>query len=126
MHAPKNVITGVSALMLCLSITPNAARAQAVAIAEISGTVSDPSGSPIPRAAVRMTETEKQTVHSTLTDASGRYVLPNLPVGPYKLGIQASGFKDYVQSGIVLQVGNNIAINVTMQVGSVSETVEVM
>ena len=121
----RNVITGLSLLFSSLVLAPNALRAQAVAVAEVSGTVSDPSGSPIPRANVRMTEVEKQTVHATVTDASGRYVLPNLPAGPYRLGVQAPGFKDYVQTGIVLQVGNTIAINVTMQVGSVSETVEV-
>ena len=50
---------------------------------------------------------------------------PNLPVGPYRLEVKASGFKDYVQSGIVLVVNNNIQINVPMQVGSISEQVEV-
>jgi hypothetical protein len=51
--------------------------------------------------------------------------LPNLPVGPYSLEVSAAGFKTYIQSGIVLQVDNNIQVNVTLQVGSVSENVEV-
>ncbi|HYL76267.1 MAG TPA: TonB-dependent receptor [Bryobacteraceae bacterium] len=106
-------------------IVPSAARAQAVSIAEASGSVTDQSGSAIPNAQVRMTEVDRQTVHSTVTDAAGRYVLPNLPVGPYRLEVQVSGFKDYVQSGIVLQVGNSVTLNVTMQVGAVSERVEV-
>ena len=72
-----------------------------------------------------MLETDKQSLHTTVTDAQGQYVLPGLPIGPYRLEVQASGFKDYLQSGIVLQVNNNVQINVTMQVGSISEKVEV-
>ncbi|HLJ14726.1 MAG TPA: carboxypeptidase-like regulatory domain-containing protein [Bryobacteraceae bacterium] len=99
--------------------------AQAVAIAEVDGVVSDSSGKVIVGAQVSITETDKQTVRNTVTDATGRYYFPNLPVGPYRLEVRAPGFKDYTQSGLVLQVGNNVQINVTMQVGSVSERVEV-
>jgi hypothetical protein len=64
-------------------------------------------------------------VHTTVTDDQGHYSLPNLPVGPYRLEVRTPGFKDYVQTGIVLVVNNNIQMNVTMQIGSVSERVEV-
>ncbi len=111
--------------VLFLLCSTSSLRAQAVAVAQVSGTVTDASGSAIPNAQVRMTETDKQTVHSTTTDATGTYVLPNLPVGPYKLEAQASGFKNYVQTGIVLQVGSSISVNIAMQVGGVSESVEV-
>jgi Carboxypeptidase regulatory-like domain len=60
-----------------------------------------------------------------VSDESG-YTLPNLPVGPYRLDVRAPGFKNYTQSGIVLQVNNNVQINVTMQIGSVSEQIEVI
>src|ERR1043166_4604243 len=114
------------ALTFALITLPHAARAQAVAVAEVSGTVSDPSGGALASAAVVATETGKQLSRSTLTDASGHYVLTNLPVGPYKLEVKATGFKNYLQSGIVLQANNNIQVNVTMQIGSVTESVEVM
>src|SRR5580700_8372520 len=100
-------------------------NAQTTAVAEVSGTVSDATGAALVGAQVTMTETDKDSVHSATTDASGRYVLPNLPVGPYRLEVKANGFKDYIQSGIVLVVNNNIQINVAMQVGSISERVEV-
>src|SRR5215470_7919834 len=100
-------------------------RAQAVAVAQIGGVVSDPAGMIIAGAQVSMTDTEKGQVHTAVTDSTGSYTLPSLPVGPYRLEVKAQGFKDYVQSGLVLQVGNNVQINVTMQVGSVSERVEV-
>ncbi len=101
------------------------AYGQAVSVAEASGVVADPSGSAIAGAQVRMTETDKQQSRAVATDQAGHYTLSNLPVGPYRLEVSAPGFKGYVQSGIELQVGNNVQINVTMQVGSVSESIEV-
>ncbi|MGH9786426.1 MAG: carboxypeptidase regulatory-like domain-containing protein, partial [Terriglobia bacterium] len=55
----------------------------------------------------------------------GSYVLANLPVGPYKFEVSAPGFSNYAQSGITLQVGNNVQINVTMQVGTIAQDVQV-
>ena len=86
--------------------------AQTTAVAEVSGIVTDASGAAVVSAQVTMTETDKGSLHSTTTDPNGQYVLPNLPVGPYRLEVKASGFKDYIQSGIVLVVNNNIQINV--------------
>jgi hypothetical protein len=100
-------------------------QAQAVAIAQVSGTVTDPSGSPLPGAQVKMIQTGTQATRATLSDNQGRYTLPNLPVGPYRLEVAANGFKAYEQSGIILQVGNNVQINVPMQLGSISEHIEV-
>jgi len=115
----------LSILILCLVALPTPARAQAVAIAQVTGTVTDATGSVVPNAQVTVTETEKQQVHSGTTDSSGRFTFPNLPVGPYSLEVKATGFKNYVQSGIVLQVGNSVEINVALQLGSMSEKVEV-
>src|SRR5215467_4985800 len=100
-------------------------RAQAVAVAQIAGVVSDPAGMVIAGAQVSVTDTEKGQVHTAVSDSTGSYTLPNLPVGPYRLEVKAQGFKNYVQSGLVLQVGNNIQVNVAMQIGSLSEKVEV-
>ena len=108
---------------LCLGLAP--AQAQVTAIAQVSGTVSDPSGAAVANAKVLMTETDKTATRTATTDASGRYVFPELPVGPYRLEVNAPGFKQYVQSGIVLVVNNNIEINVAMQVGAISEEVQV-
>jgi hypothetical protein len=98
---------------------------QAVAVAEVHGTVVDSTGARMPSAQVSMTDTDKGVTRSTVTDETGYYSLPNLPVGPYRLAVHLPGFKDYVQTGIVLVVNNNIQQNVTMQVGAVTETVEV-
>ena len=72
-----------------------------------------------------MTETDKGTVHMATMAADGRYTFNNLPAGPYRLEVQASGFKNYSQTGIILQVAENVTQNVALQVGSLTETVEV-
>src|SRR5207244_8175305 len=56
---------------------------------------------------------------------TGSYVLSNLPLGPYKLEAALTGFRTFVQTGIVLQVNSNPVINPTLEVGQVSEQVEV-
>jgi hypothetical protein len=99
--------------------------AQAVAVAEATGQVLDPTGSAVASAAVRMIEVVRGVPHETKTDAEGRYTLPNLPVGEYRLEASAQGFKTFVQNGIELQVNNHVQLNVSLSVGAVSETVEV-
>lgn len=104
---------------------PPAMRAQEVAVSQVGGRVTDPSGAAIPNATVKMTEVDKQVAHQTVSDVNGNYQLPNLPAGPYTLEVDAQGFKTFRQSGIVLQVASNVTVPVSMQVGSLSETVEV-
>ena len=113
----------VAALVVFL-FTP-CVNAQAVAVASLSGRVADVSSAVIAGAEVRATQTETHLTRSTNTDPQGNYSLSNLPVGPYVLEVKADGFKTYVQSGIVLQVGNNVEMNVTMQIGAVTDSIEV-
>src|SRR6476620_5330595 len=86
----------LQALALIVIAHPSPAWGQAVAVAEVSGTISDPSGLALPAAQVIMTEIDKQLTRTTVTDATGHYVLTNLPVGPYKLEVKASGFKNFL------------------------------
>ena len=59
------------------------------------------------------------------TGADGRYVLPNLPIGPYRMEVSKQGFATYVQTGIELQVATNPTVDVTLKLGAVSEQVQV-
>ena len=93
--------------------------------AQLSGTVKDPSGAVLPGVEVSVTQTATGAKRTTVTDETGNYVLPNLPIRPYMLEASLPGFKTYVQSGIVLQVGTNPQINVVLQIGQVAEQVEV-
>jgi hypothetical protein len=110
---------------LLLTISADTVAAQAVASAQISGIVRDSSGGALPGADVTVTKTDTGLVRSAVTAADGGYVLPNLPVGPYQLKVSLQGFNTYVQDGIVLQVNTNPQVNVTLDVGAVSEQVTV-
>jgi len=99
--------------------------AQAVAGSQVSGVVKDSSGGVLPGVEVTITKTDTGTVRTVFTGADGAYVIPNLPVGPYKLKAVLQGFNTYVQEGIVLQVNTNPTIDVALAVGSVGEQVTV-
>jgi hypothetical protein len=110
-------------LLLFLLIAPATLFGQSTA--QISGIVTDQSGAILPGVELTATQTETGLVRTVVTNETGAYVLPNLPVGPYRLEAGLPGFRRYVRTGIVLQVGNNTVINVLLEVGQVSETVEV-
>ena len=95
------------------------------ATAQISGTVKDPSGAVLPGVEVRATQIETGISRATVTNETGSYVLPNLVTGPYKLEAALPGFRSFVQTGIVLQVNASPVINPVLEIGQVSEQVEV-
>ena len=85
----------------------------------------DSKGSVVPGAQVVVTNTDTNIVHRAQTKDDGSYEVPLLPVGTYKLEVQKEGFEKYIQSGIVLQLNTNPTVNITLQIGSVMQTVEV-
>ncbi|HEY6343108.1 MAG TPA: TonB-dependent receptor [Bryobacteraceae bacterium] len=99
--------------------------AQAVSTAQVNGTVRDASGAAVPGAGIRVTQTGTGQVRTANSGADGSYVLPNLPVGPYLLEVSKSGFAKYVQTGIVLEVGGNPTIDVSLKIGQTTEQVVV-
>src|ERR1700676_3748917 len=92
---------------------------------QINGTIHDSSGLAVPGAAVKVTQTATGAVRTATSGSDGDYVLHHLPIGPYLLEVTNDGFSKYVQSGIVLQVDTNPTVEVSLQVGSVSEQVTV-
>src|SRR5579871_1317837 len=116
------MMRGVPIFVCGLLLTCAAAWAQT---AEINGVVKDSSGLAIPAAAVKATQTATGVVRTTTTGADGSYLLPNLPVGPYLIEVTKDGFNKYAQTGIVLQVDTNPTVDVSLQVGAVSEQVTV-
>src|SRR5437867_4202120 len=93
--------------------------------AHINGSVKDQSGAVLPGVEITVTQTATGAKRTAVTNETGNYVLASLPLGPYMLEAGLPGFKAYVQTGIVLQVDANPTINVVLQVGQVSEQVEV-
>jgi hypothetical protein len=111
--------------MVCLGATMTCANVWGQASAQISGAVRDQSGAVLPGVEVMATQTETGIIRSTITNETGSYVLPNLALGPYKLEAGLPGFRSFVQTGIVLQVNSSPVVNVVLEVGQVTETVEV-
>jgi hypothetical protein len=117
----RSLVSMAMALVLLARI----GHAQTVAIAQISGVVSDESGAALPGVEVQVTQTGTGATRFVVTDAHGGFVLPNLPIGPYRLEAKLQGFATYVQTGITLTVGATPVINVTLKISAVEETVTV-
>jgi hypothetical protein len=91
----------------------------------ILGTVTDQSGGLVKGARVTITNVDTGVTRTLETNDAGDYVAPSLPPGPYKLVVEATGFKKIERGGIRLEVAKDIRLDLTMQPGSVSETVTV-
>ncbi len=116
--------------LLCLfTVFPGsapAAFAQAQAAnGNIEGTVRDTSGAVLPGVTVTVTNTDTGTARAVLTNETGAYRAPLLPLGTYKVTAELQGFKTYEQKGIQLSAGQSAVIDVSMSVGGVSEVVSV-
>ena len=96
-----------------------------VAGARISGTVTDRTGAVIADAQVIIKNTSNDFVRELATNRSGFYSAPNLSLGPYAVTSSAKGFKSAVRSGLILTVGADVEVNLTMAVGSASESIQV-
>src|SRR5438876_12000482 len=116
----KATIVVTVCFLLCATAWP-----QAVTVAQINGSVKDQSEALLPGVEIKVTQTETGYTRTVVTDETGRYTIPNLPVGPYRLEASLPGFRTYVQTGIVLQVNSNPTIPVVLGVGQVTETVQV-
>ena len=79
----------------------------------------------LPGVTVTATQSDTGFARAVVTDETGGYVMPNLPTGPYRLEVALQGFRTYVQTGIVLQVGGTPTINAVLAVGNLEETVSV-
>ena len=115
------------ACLLCLCLPflfVGPAHAQ-VYTGSISGVVQDPSGGVVPNAPVVVTDVDKGLKYATTTDSSGHYVLRALPPSTYSVRVEATGFRPEVQNGIVIAVNQNLTLNVSLQVGTTRDVVEV-
>jgi hypothetical protein len=89
------------------------------------GSIHDPSGAPIPHAKVTATENGTGRVHTTTCDETGNYTLSLLPIGAYKLAAEVTGFKRGIQSNVILHLADNLRVHFTLELGAVTESVEV-
>ena len=91
----------------------------------ITGTVFDPQQAVIPGAAVTITLVEQGLVRNVVTNSSGIYDAKFLPVGPYTVSVEHSGFKRQVKTDLILTVGQTMRVDLKLEVGGETQTVEV-
>ncbi|HKQ92556.1 MAG TPA: TonB-dependent receptor, partial [Blastocatellia bacterium] len=115
----------ISAILLLSSVTLTAPSAAQENRATIVGTVTDPQGNALPNATIKATNTETNTTTATTSNDSGLYTLPFLPAGRYQITISANGLKTLVRDGVELRVGDRTQLDFSMEVGAVTETVNV-
>ncbi len=111
-------------LAFCIGLAP-ALHGQEVS-AGITGIVADPSGSSVAGADVEVQDLDRGVSWTTQSNETGNYALPRLPAGRYSLRVTADGFRAWVLPEIVLEVNQRARIDVDMQLGAVTETVEVV
>jgi hypothetical protein len=113
------VLTVVIGLVL-----PSRLSAQVVG-ATVSGTVVDASGAATPGVTISFKNVATGNIRNAVTNGVGFYIAPNLQAGNYELTASAAGFATQVRSGMILNVGQELLLNLTMNVGRVSESIRV-
>jgi hypothetical protein len=121
---PSRSVLGVLIFTLAVVCLGSFARAQATN-AQIGGRVIDQTGAMVPNATIVVLNVGTGLERTVSTSSLGEYVIPSLPLGTYKLTTAAAGFKNYAQSGIILENGQSARLDVTLEVGSANATVEV-
>jgi len=113
-------------LFLCLvaMLTGSPVSAQST-FGSLSGTVTDSSGSAIPDAQVVLTSLATGASQTLTTGGDGLYTFVNLNPGDYRLEVQKDGFKHYRREPVTIQVQQSFRIDPALEVGAVTQTVEV-
>jgi hypothetical protein len=119
-----SVASKLTTLLLFALVASCVARAQ-VSTGTIVGTVEDKSGGVVPNATVTITHIATGQVRETHTNEQGSFNAQFMPLGAYKVVVAAAGFQSKELTGITLQVDQTANLTVPLEVGSVSQTVEV-
>jgi outer membrane receptor protein involved in Fe transport len=107
-------------LLLCLTATSLLAQN-----AEVTGRVIDPAGTVVPNAAVTVRNTATGIAMERVTNSQGYYTAANLIPGEYSVRVSAPGFKPILRSGLTLQVAQVARLDFALEIGQVSEQIEV-
>lgn len=91
----------------------------------IAGTISDASGAVVPGAKITAREVASGTAYNTVSSSAGTYIFPNVRIGTYDISVEYSGFSTWKSTGVVVQINSTTSLNVTLQPGEVTQTVEV-
>ncbi len=120
----KRVLMSIfGAIAMAIVLVANAAAQTSTA--RMSGVITDATGGVLPGVQVQVNNVQTGATRSIVTNDRGRYVAAELPPGSYELTATMNGFDTLLRSGMTLTVGDDVAVNLTMQVGSVSTQVTV-
>ena len=100
------------AVVICL-LAPSITRAQQINAA-ISGTVTDENKSVVPNASVTVESSQLAVRRTTTTNSDGYFIVTNLPVGLYRVTVEARGFANHVQDNVKVDVGNTLSMAITL------------
>ncbi|HTS61655.1 MAG TPA: TonB-dependent receptor [Candidatus Acidoferrales bacterium] len=115
----------IGCLLLCFALVFLTVPSPAQTTGTILGTVNDATGAAIAGARITATNLETNVARKNSSAQDGSYSLTFLPLGTYRVEVDASGFKKFEQTGIILDVNRNARVDATLQLGSITETVEV-
>src|SRR6266700_1385538 len=111
-------------LMAALSLATPEALAQSI-FANLTGTVTDTSGAVVPGAKVTIQNANSKVARQVVANSSGFFSVTELPTGTYNVIAESKGFQKWVASGVILNGSDNRTINISLNVGAGTETVEV-
>ena len=113
-------------LITGLLVLPSTVHAQGAVLAAVTGIVQDSSGGVLPGVTVEVSSPVLiEKVRSAVTDSTGRYRLNNLPAGTYTLTAAVSGFNTVRREGLELSGSFTATVNLSLQVGTLEETLTV-
>ena len=115
----------LAALFCLFTIAPKAALAQSSSTGTVSGAVVDPSNAIVAGATVTLTNTATSAARTAASNNEGKFIFAYVNPGTYTVTVAKTGFETTVVSNQVVQVGLQLTVNVTLQVGATSTTVEV-
>jgi hypothetical protein len=124
-NVSNRILSGFTAgvLLICLSI-PTHLAAQGNT-ATISGTVTDPSGAAVPDVALEVRSLDTGARQSAASDGQGRFRVPQLSLGTYEVQASKTGFETMLRRGITLNIGSEIVIDFSLQIGQAQQTIAV-
>src|SRR5579872_6106886 len=116
---------GVSIVSVCMGLFLGGTLQAQVDTATIVGTVQDSSGAVVPAASITATAVGTNIKTSARTDSTGNYVITPLKIGEYSVAVEAQGFKAETRGRVLLQVQDRVRVDFTLQVGAVTEAVNI-
>src|SRR3989442_10389528 len=120
------VVLGVVAIVLFVALaTAVSLHAQTAASSTVTGTVTDKTGATVPNAKVELQDVDTKAKTSVTTGSDGGYTFPSVRPANYTLTVSAKGFRQAVVSGLKVEIGKSALVNVTVEVGEMSQVVEV-